>query len=97
MKRRILFAVITFALFLNACGGQKTETTTSAASTDIPSEISSEASSEAQKIDVDKNLLTIEVTIPKDLLGEEEITQESLDSEVNTEGCNGVQREHYKN
>lgn len=72
MKTKILIALLSASLALNitACsGGEK--------STNSETE-TSETTTEDDKIEVDENLLTVELTIPADYVGE--TTQEELDA-----------------
>lgn len=79
MKKIIGFALAAL-LVLNGCsasGGSASDRTGSGSTQTAASSENSE-----KGIDVDKKLFSVEVTIPKSLLGDEEITQEKLDAEL---------------
>ena len=79
MKKRILaiLMVATLVLPLSACGGNKEKDTSSN---------SSETKNE--EIEVDENLLTVELTVPADFVGE--TTQEELNQTAEQEGIKSI-------
>lgn len=79
MKKRILaiLMVATLVLPLSACG-EKEEKDTSSNTSETKNE----------KIEVDENLLTVELTVPADFVGE--VTQEELDQTAKQEGIKSI-------
>lgn len=79
MKKKFLGVVIvaTLALSLIACGNNENKATNS-----------SDSKTENDKIEVDENLLTVELTIPADIIGE--TTQEKLDQTAKGEGIKSI-------
>lgn len=69
--------VATLALSLIACGNNENKATNS-----------SDSKTENDKIEVDENLLTVELTIPADIIGE--TTQEKLDQTAKEEGIKSI-------
>lgn len=79
MKKKFLGVVMvaTLALSLIACGNNENKATNS-----------SDSKTENDKIEVDENLLTVELTIPADIIGE--TTQEKLDQTAKEEGIKSI-------
>ncbi len=79
MKKKFLGIVMvaTLALSMIACGDNKDKTVNS-----------SDSKIENDKIEVDENLLTVELTIPADIVGE--TTQEELDQTAKEEGIKSI-------
>lgn len=79
MKKKFLGIVMvaTLALSLIACGNNENKATNS-----------SDSKTENDKIEVDENLLTVELTIPADIIGE--TTQEKLDQTAKEEGIKSI-------
>lgn len=88
MKKKLITSLLACTLALSACGN-----------TDTPADTSSEAVTSAidedaaepdtvGKVDVDKNLLTVELTIPADYMGE--ATQEDLSAIAKEKGYKSI-------
>ena len=76
MKKKIyaIFLATTLALSLVACGGKD--------------DSKKESETNNDKIEVDENLLTVELTIPADFVGE--TTQEELNQTAKEEGLKSI-------
>lgn len=97
MKKKLLSLIIAFSAILTACG-QNTDTTVEkepssveeTATIEVGSEEPSTAeSSTSTALTVDENLFTVEITLPKDMLGED-VTQESLDQSATENGFKSI-------
>lgn len=82
MKKRLLsvLLMVTLSLSIIACGGSNESTNTE--------NETSETTDENQTIEVDENLLTVELTVPADYIGE--TTQEELDAAAKENGFKSI-------
>ena len=77
---RLLLCTIIGISMISGCGGQSTST-----NTDSENIEADEANNEnSESISVDKNLLSVEITIPASIYGEEGVDEESLESSKET-------------
>jgi len=82
MKKKLLPLLIFTIIIFTGCGSK--ETMIEKETDSINEEVSS--SEEEGKIQSKENLLSVEITLPKDYLGDTEITQEDVDKTASDEG-----------
>lgn len=88
MKKKLITSLLACTLALSACGNTDTPADTSSeAVTSVIDEDAAEPDT-VGKVDVDKNLLTVELTIPADYMGE--ATQEDLSAIAKEKGYKSI-------
>ncbi len=82
MKKKLFLLIFVGSIFLSACGSKETVVEKNTTKEDI----STEEATTTEKIESKENLLSVEVTIPKDYFGDQEITQSDIDKTKSEEG-----------
>ena len=88
MKKKIVMSLLICTLALAGCGNSNAPVNTSSETTEVSTEGDISELDAIGDIEVDENLLTVELTIPVDYVGE--TTQEELDATAEEKGYKSI-------